>query len=97
MEERLREKAEREGDVKTIAALDRMSPHQRQAKATADEFVERFHKSMEAANAALAAVGSPKTVGPGETPVVLQPDKESLSGDGTVPADGVEGEKFPEV
>lgn len=88
MEERLIEKAEKEGDNKTIAALDRMSPHQRQVKATADDFVAKFHKSMEAANAALAAA----SLAP-----VLEPGKESLSGDGTVAAEGAEGEKFPEV
>lgn len=81
MEERLREKAEKEGDNKTIAALDRMSPHQRQVKATSDDFVAKFHKSMEAANAALAAAS------PEAAPI----DPSALT------AEGAEGQKFPEV
>lgn len=115
MEERLIEKAEREGDDKTLAALERMrqlSPTEKRVKATADEFVKKFQQSMEAANAALAAA-SPEAspVDPsalradfdGEVRAAshhvgtLDSDKESLSGDGTVPAEGAEGQSFPEV
>ncbi len=91
LEERLIEKAEREGDAQTVADLERMrrlSPTEKRQKATADEFVERFHKSMEQANAALAAASAEA------------PPKESPADNGSVAAEGVEGvegEKFPEV